>query len=379
MNLLSVSRLAALIAYYPNPSISLFIPIDREAPEKASERLYVMVRDIDERLAALGLSSAYVEDLLQPVQELASSSAFWRHQSKGLAIFFAPGALHILRLPHPFEQQAAVSNQFHLRPLLPLISADGRFYILRLEREEIGLWQGTGEGVDRVELHQAPGEITGIWKREAPTIRISSEEREEIRYWPATFAGLAPHTKEGDLRAHLGKLDRGLNALLTGKVPLVLAGERDYCSLYRSTSIYPKLMEGEIEEKGDRSLDKETLHREGLDMVKPRWRRERRRAWAEYERLAGSGSDAVTDNVAEILLAASRGEIKTLFIPMDLQRWGTLEEEVGRIECHREPEAGDIELLDQAAGYTFVNGGRVYTHGPKEVQKKDSVAAVFRY
>ncbi len=342
-----------------------------------------MVRDIEERLRALGLSPAYVEDLLQPVQELTCSTAFWRHQSKGLAIFFAPDTLHILRLPYPFEQQAAVSNQFHVRPLLPLISADGRFYILTLKRDVIELWQGTVEGMDRVELQKVPEDLSGIWRRKAPTMRIPPrEENGEINYWPATFAGPdldAEKEDEKGIRAHLRKLDEGLNALLTGKVPLVLAGEKDCRSQYRSVSAYPALVEQEIEAEKTRSLNKDTLHQRGLEIVAPPWRREKRRAWAEYERLAGRGSDVVSNDVAEILPAAYRGEIKTLFIPMDLQRWGTFEEKAGHVECHTEPEAGDIELLDQAAGYTFVNGGRVYTHGPKEVQVKDSATAVFRY
>ncbi|MFO7918858.1 MAG: hypothetical protein R6V13_12360 [Anaerolineae bacterium] len=380
MNLLSASHLAALIAYHPNPSISLFIPIDREAPEKASERLSIMARDIDERLTALGLSPAYVEELLQPVQELASSESFWRHQSKGLAIFFAPDTLHIFRLPRPFEQQAAVSNQFHIRPLLPLVSADGRFLILTLERGRIELWQGTSEGLDRVELQRVPEDLSGIWRREAPTVQIpTTEQGRKTSYWPATFAAPDPDAGEGDTRAHLSKLDGGLNDLLAGKVPLILAGERDYRLLYRSVSRYPGLVEEEIEGEEEQPLDKDILRRRGLEIIKPRWRREKRRAWAEYERLTKSGSGVVSDNVAEILLAASRGEVKTLFVPMDLQRWGTFEEDVGRIESHPEPEAGDIELLDQAAGYTFVHGGRVYTHGPKEVQKQDSAAAVFGY
>ncbi|MEA3408365.1 MAG: hypothetical protein U9R48_09860 [Chloroflexota bacterium] len=64
---------------------------------------------------------------------------------------------------------------------------------------------------------------------------------------------------------------------------------------------------------------------------------------------------------------------------MGLQQWGTFEAGGRDVECHRKPEAGDVELLDQAAGYTFAKGGKVYINGLKEVQMKDSVAAVFRY
>ncbi|MFP3896914.1 MAG: hypothetical protein ACLFV5_08805 [Anaerolineales bacterium] len=379
MNLLSASHLATLITYHPNPSISLFISIDRERPERAATRLNSMLRDIEERLTALGLSPAYVEELLQPVQDLVSFTAFWGHQSRGLAIFFAPDTLCILRLPYPFEQQAALSNQFHIRPLLPLISADGRFYVLTLRQEMIELWQGTVEGLDRVEITRVPENLSGIWRRESPTVRIpTAEAGRESSQWPARFAAPDLDAEEEDIQAHLRRLDGGLNDLLTGRVPLILAGEGNYCSLYRSISDYPKLVGGEIEGERDQPLDK-TLHHRGLEMVKPQWRREKRRAWAEYERLAGRGSGVVSDDLAEILPAAYNGEIKTLFVPLDLQRWGTFEAETGHVACHPTPEAGDVELLDQAAGYTFVNGGRVYTHGPKEVQIKDSAAAVFRY
>lgn len=383
MNLLSASHLAALIAYRPNPSISLFIPTDREKPERASERLHVMLRDIEERLTALGLSSAFVEESLQPVQGLASSGTFWEHQSKGVAIFLAPDSLHILRLPYPFEGQAAVSNQFHIRPLLPLISADGRFYILTLRRDAVELWQGTDKGLDRVELQRVPKNLSEIWRQELSPVRIPTmDEAAEITYWPATFAGPgldAGEEDEGDILAHFRRVDEGLSDLLDGRAPLILAGEKGYPSLFRSVSHYPKLLAQGIEMGEGRVLNKDTLHQRGLGIVQPRWHREKKRAWAEYERLARSGSGVVSSDLEEILPAAYNGEVKTLFVPLDVQRWGTFEAETGYTVCHAKPEAGDMELLDQAAGYTFVRGGQVYVRESKEVQMKDSAAAVFRY
>jgi hypothetical protein len=339
-----------------------------------------MLKDIEERLTTLGLSSAFVADFLQPVQRLASSSVFWRHQSKGLAIFLAPDSLHILRLPYPFERQAAVSNQFYIRPLLPLISADGRFYVLTLKRDAIDLLQGTREGLDRVEVTEAPETLEAMWKRESPTVQIPTrEEGQEICYWPATFAGpgLEVREDEGGVADHFRRLDKGLNQLLDAQVPLVLAGPSAYRSLYREISSYPELMPQGIDEKERQHLGE--LQRQGREIVEPDWKRKKRRALAEYERLAEGGSVAVSDDLEEILLAAYKGEVKTLFVPMTLQRWGTFEGETGYVTSHAEPEAGDVELLDQAAGYTFVRGGEVYTEGSKGVQVRDSVAAVFRY
>jgi hypothetical protein len=339
-----------------------------------------MLKDIEERLTTLGLSSAFVEDFLQPVQRLASSEVLWRHQSKGLAIFLAPDSLHILWLPYPFERQAAVSNQFHIRPLLPLISADGHFYILTLKRDTVELLQDTKEGLDHVELEKVPETLEKMWKRESPTVRVPTKKKgQEISYWPATFAGPGFGVRENESRVadHFRRLDKGLNRLLDGKAPLILAGVAEYRSRYREISSYPEVMAQGIGEKNGQHLDK--LHRRGREVVAPYWKRKKRRALAEYERLAEGGSAAVSDDLEEILPAAYRGEIKTLFVPMTLQCWGTFEAETGYVACHGKPEAGDVELLDQAAGYTFVRGGEVYAYGPKGVQMRDSVAAVFRY
>ncbi|MEA3408366.1 MAG: hypothetical protein U9R48_09865 [Chloroflexota bacterium] len=199
-----------------------------------------MLRDIEECLTTLGLSSAYVGRLLQA---LASSRAFWGHQSKGLAIFLAPDSLHVLRLPYRFQQQAAVGNQFHIRPLLPLISADGRFYILTLERNVIELLQGTREGLDRVDLREVPEDLAQVWRGKAPSVRISTAGKaKEIIYRPAIFAGPkldARKENERDILDYFRRLDKGLNGLLDGQVPLVLAGRKGYRSFYRSINGYP--------------------------------------------------------------------------------------------------------------------------------------------
>jgi hypothetical protein len=47
-----------------------------------------------------------------------------------------------------------VSERFHVKPLLPLLSGDGRFYVLALSQNEIRLLQGTRYSVEQVDyLH----------------------------------------------------------------------------------------------------------------------------------------------------------------------------------------------------------------------------------
>jgi hypothetical protein len=36
-----------------------------------------------------------------------------------------------------------VTDRFHIKPLLPLLSGDGRFYVLALSQSEVRLLQGT--------------------------------------------------------------------------------------------------------------------------------------------------------------------------------------------------------------------------------------------
>lgn len=81
---------------------------------------------------------------------------FWQHGSDGLAVFLARDLFRSYRLPIRFDELVAVSNRFHTKPLLPLLTGDGRFYVLALSQNDVRLFLCTKYSVSEVNLEGVP-------------------------------------------------------------------------------------------------------------------------------------------------------------------------------------------------------------------------------
>lgn len=93
-----------------------------------------------------------IEALLNPAQERLQDDSFWQHQADGLAFFLARDFAQYFCLPERFEELAVVEHRFHLKPLFPLISGDGAFYLLALSQNEVRLFHGSRYHISEVEL-----------------------------------------------------------------------------------------------------------------------------------------------------------------------------------------------------------------------------------
>jgi hypothetical protein len=59
--------------------------------------------------------------------------------------------------------------------------------------------------------------------------------------------------------------------------------------------------------------------------------------------------------------------------------WGVFDEGRDQVLIHNAPEAGDVELMDQAATHTLSNGGSVFTLRREDLPLGARAAAVLRY
>ena len=141
MDIITNEELKTFLARGPGWHVSLFMPTHRRGRETEQDpiRFGNLLREVEERLLDKGLRSREVQEMLKPAQRLVQEPGFWRYQSHGLAVFFAPEEFHAYRLPLPFEELVVISNRFHLKPLLPLFASDGHFYILALSQNQVRL------------------------------------------------------------------------------------------------------------------------------------------------------------------------------------------------------------------------------------------------
>lgn len=137
------------------PVSPLFLPTDRTGVEGPQDQLRIqrLIRQAESLLRGKAqLHSAQVEVLLEPLRALLDDKRFWRHASDGLAIFRSPQVFRAFRLPSSFKEQVVVGDHFSLRPLLPLLTFDGRFYVLALSHHAVRLLACTHDSASEVKL-----------------------------------------------------------------------------------------------------------------------------------------------------------------------------------------------------------------------------------
>lgn len=376
MDLFNGEELGTLISERDEPAVSIYLPTHRvgDAIQQDPIRLKNLLRMAQERLIEWGLRSAEADQLLAPARQLLDDEVFWQHQGDGLALFLSRSGFRSYRVPFEFEELVVVTDRFHIKPLIRLLSEDGRFYILTLSGKKVRLLQGTRHSVSEMDLEEVPHGL-------AEALRFDDPER-QLQFHTVGRGSSAIFHGQGDvfdakrhkkdLLRYFQQVDKGLHELLRQRAePLVLAAVDYLIPIYRDANTYPNLLEEGITGNPD-LLDARDLHERAWSLVGPYFERAKEKKVARYQEMQGTGLTA--REIDQIVPAAYHGRIDTLFVATGVQRWGRFDESRGVVVTHGEPEPGDEDLLDLAAVQTLVHSGEVYALGTDEVPDADGAS-----
>ncbi len=139
MDILTRAELEQLMRKEQQWCVSIYMPTHRTGREAQQDpiRLKNLLGEAEKRLSDQGVGTRDVQQMLEPASKLLQDSYFWQHQSDGLAIFLTSNRVRRYRLPLNFEEFVAVMDHFYIKPLLPLFTGDGQFYILALSQNEV--------------------------------------------------------------------------------------------------------------------------------------------------------------------------------------------------------------------------------------------------
>jgi hypothetical protein len=382
MNTLSNDELKTLMGKHQGLCISIFMPTFRTGVESQQNQIRFknLLRRAEEKLLAAGLRSQELKGLLEPAQAMPGNALFWRRQSDGLALFLCTGLFRCFCLPEAFDELIVVADRFHIRPLLPVLRNDRRFYILALSQKEVRLLEGTGQGVREIELEALPKSLDEALQYD--------ELEKQVRFRTGSISGgsglamvsghggVADDTKDNLLK-YFRMIDRGLHDRLKDEhAPLVLAGVEYLFPIYREANTFPHLIEEGIP-GNPRGINSDSLYRMALKIVGPFFQKAENNALAQYRQSSGTG--LTSTDIREIVSEAAHGRVGTLFIATGSRIDGTLNRESGTVDLHRKPEAEDEDLLEVAAIQTYLHGGSVFILPPNKMPEPKALVAVFRY
>jgi hypothetical protein len=372
-----------LAAERTGPCVSIYVatPPGREV-HQGRVRLEQLLGAAEAELVAAAVPPPRIAELLAPARALLAQP--WRPgPGEMLGVFAAPGFARVVRGKLQGAEGVVVGDRFNLRPLLALLAAPARFYVLAVSLDQVRLIEATPGGPRRLplgelergfveamgyvqfdsglQLHSAGGSGGGAALR--PAVLHGHGDRDEERL-------------EEDLRHWFRRIADAVAArALDRSAPRVLATTQDHVSAYLAASrdrlVIPEALVG----NPDRSTDGELVSR-ARPLVEAALARQREEALARWRELLGS--ERATGDVATALRLARQGRVQALFLAAGTELWGSFEAATGHLELHAERRPGDEELLGRAALEALAGGGEVYEVGDAAGLQGAPLAALLR-
>lgn len=384
MSLLTHDEVRDLIVACQTPKVSLYLPTYRAGKQtlEAPVRLKNLLRDAEARLTHLNMPPERIQAMLRPALALLEESPFWHQQLDTLALFIADGMLRRYRLPVHVDPMCVVGANFHVKPLLGLLSGDGRFYILTLSPMKARVLVASRHSVEEIEIPGMPTNMQEALQLDTQKARnqLHAEARQKTGGdRPAMFHGHG--SGEDDLQLQLmhyfHHIDRALlDHIGRDGAPLVLAGVESMISLYRRATDHKHVMNraigGAVEDARPDALQKQAW-----PIVQPFFMKDQEGFRREFSLMESRGQ--ASNDLREILPAAHSGRVGVLFSAAGGCQWGRFNESTSEVEMRGEPRPGDEDLLNIAAIHTFRNSGQVFAVDTDQVPGAYDVAAVYRY
>ena len=388
MDILRQRDLQQLIETNGECCVSLYMPTHRAGREQQQDpiRFKNLITRAQERLLGYGLRRPEVQTLMRSAENLVKDGDFWQHQSDGLAIFLSSDFSGIYRLPFRFRELLSIANNFHIKPLLPLFSTNGQFYILAVSLNEIRLFLATRDTISEMQLPDVPTSMPEALFMDIPEKHLDyhtgTKSPSTLGSRPAAFHGQGTQSDEENKKnilRYFQYVDKGLRSLLDDtSIPMVLAGVDYLLPIYHKANTYNGLLDVKLEGNPE-GLSAKILHQHAWELVEPIFRANQREATRQFERLYGKQSRLASDDLRTVIRAANYGRVDTLFVPLGVQQWGRFEPGNNRILLEDEPSLENEDLLDFAATQTILNSGQVYALQPEDLPGKGELAAILRY
>lgn len=383
MTVLSKTELENLLSETSKPCISIYMPAEKAGAETRQNpiRFNNLISQAQEQLVDLGWRASDANELLQEAKSTMDNYDFWQHQDEGLAVFISSGTLRYYRLPYNFAELVVLSDRPHLKPLIPVITRNSRFYLLALAQNQVKLFQGNHYSIKELNLPQGvPESLEEALKYDDPEKQLQYHSTDGGGAKPVYHGqgvGTTEDREKEDIRRFLQGVDRGLQDVLNAEpIPLILAGANFLLPIYREASSYSNLMESGIEGNPE-NMSPEELHQQAWQIIEPHLEEEREAAIAQFHE--SLNAQQASAQIEKIVPAAYHGQVDTLLVAANSHQWGKYDPQANKIELHPQQEEDDIDLLDYAAMRTFLQSGKVYILELDQMPETSPIAAIFRY
>jgi hypothetical protein len=364
----------------PGPCITVLLPLHPEDTRQIQAAVKSAIRAVEQRLEQRHEDRKQVDALMESLRALPGAMEIEPGQ-KGVAILRSPSVLQRFLVPGEVEESITVGRHFHLVPLIQHLSETRPFYILALSQKHIRLLRCTNTTSEEVNLPPSvPRSLDDYLQTDKPDHVLDNASAGG----PGTGSmnrvmfgtGTEKQRKEQYLLHFYKEVDRGVTDLLEkDTAPLVIAGVEYEIPLYRTGSVFPRLVDDAVRGAPD-GLKGGELHKRALEVMRAHWAKAVEGALAMYEQL---GSGRASADLKEIVKAAYDGRVLHLFVAQGTHHMGNFDEVTHAVHTHGEEQPGDEDLINAAAVETLRHAGDVFDVPPAKVPHGSPMAAVMRY
>lgn len=339
---------------------SLYIPTHRAGFNNAKVDQLTFKNMLNEARVELeerGTAPDVSNRMLRPAYELLENEAFWTDLSDGLAVFISPDFFEYHILPESFESYYFVGDRFHVRPLLPMFTGGGKYFVLALSQNEVRFFEGQRHSITPVIIK----DLLPVNIDEALFFSEAEETLQTHSSGSSIFhgQGKGKDDKIKDLKKYFRQVDDGLMEMLHDEnAPLVLAAVEYLVPIYQEVSNYSNVMPFFI--KGNpEDWSPMQLHERAWQLMGPHFKQEQEKAVEQFNASFPKGQASIS--AYDVVPSAIGGRVESLFMAREeANLWGqyNAQEHQIRFDLKRKPDS--ICLLNEAAVQTFLQGGTVY-------------------
>jgi len=389
MSLLSKEDFTSLALFNNDVCISIFIPTQRGGKEvlegKNQRHLKSQWKEIKNKLEKDGVSKEKIENMSTPVNKLIENGDFWRHQSDGLAVFVAENVFEYYTLPVNFEAHHYIGKEFYLKPLVPMFSGKGKFFILEIQPDHVAFFEATNHSITPIEVDDlTPDRLEDrVGYDYEEKHRKHKTQNNSIGANPSgtsTQHGYAPATRDrkDEFLRFFRAVDQGLDKIIHNETaPLIVACEDYLFPIYQEANTYNNLYGECVPGNPNDNQHILELHAKALDQIRPHFEKEREEKLDAFkEEVPEKKLTSITD----ILPSIYEGKVDTLFLENREDIFGTFNEESMKVKVEDEQSENNTSLMNLAAKKVIEQGGSVYLIESAFMPEKESkMSALLRY
>lgn len=346
--------------------VSIYLPTTPITPEADTARIAFKNLAAEAAAGLQGAGAAEREAVELALEDLHDDRDFWAEQAHSLAVFADPHGLRSFRLPNRLIESVQVADRFYVKPLLRAVTFPQTAFVLALAEGSVRLLEVTPD------LPTFEVRVAGLPADAADAVgKASITDRSPARRLQGTEG------RKTLVRSYARAVDRAVRAVLAGRdVPLILAASEPIDAIFRSVNSYPHLAQRTLAGSPEAATDAE-LGEAARAVLDDLYAEQLRDLGDQFEERSAAGRTAVEIN--DLGRAATFGAVETLFVDIDAQVAGTIDEESGAVLLDEVEQDGGYGVVDELCRRVILAGGTVLALRAADVPGGGPAAAILRY